>query len=408
MRVFANLFLVLFLADGGISLIDELVSFFSPLPPLSEFRNLMANAVLLMAVPLYICLGIDRRMPKQVFLPLILFLYGSAVSVWVFPAVSGTPTFGLLMATIQVTLCIIPLSLFRKFDQLSLMMPKAMFEAPFFSLRNSLIFGASNIFIIPCALALFLFCMANSFMTEYTSGFMHLAPDGLRMTERVYRRGNKTVRLAGMIHVGEKRYYDELVGSVAPGRTIVLAEGVTDDENLLRNRLDYGKVAGFLGLASQEKMHFRGREIDEDEFEKTPFRAGTIAERETGGPADILRADVDISTFRPSTIRFIDELGKQLKENASLVKGFLSFNAWAEKNVTPEINNVIMDDILYRRNKEVIRHLRKAVDRYDTVVVPWGALHMPEIEDEVVKQGFKLQQERERVSIDFNKMLWGK
>lgn len=67
-----------------------------------------------------------------------------------------------------------------------------------------------------------------------------------------------------------------------------------------------------------------------------------------------------------------------------------------------------MDDILYRRNKEVIRHLRKAVDRYDTVVVPWGALHMPEIEDEVVKQGFKLQQERERVSIDFNKMLWGK
>jgi hypothetical protein len=55
----------------------------------------------------------------------------------------------------------------------------------------------------------------------------------------------------------------------------------------------------------------------------------------------------------------------------------------------------------------VIRHLGKALERYDTVVIPWGALHMKEIEAEVLKRGFVLQIEQERVSIDFRKMLLG-
>ncbi len=407
MRVFANLFLILFFADGGISVFDELVSLLAPLPALSGLRNLLAGAVIVMAVPMYLCLGIDKRLPKRIFLPLILFVFWCPISALVFPSLADNRTYGLLAAAVQVFLCVLPISGFRKREGRSLVMPKAMFDAPFFSLRNTLLFGAANLFVIPCALVVLVIFTANSYMKEYTSGFMRLAPDGLHMIERTYRRNNRTIRLAGMIHVGEKKYYDELVGSIAPGRTIVLAEGVTDDHNLLRNRLDYGKVAGLLGLTSQGKMHFRGRFIDEDEFEEAPSRTDAEVEEETAGPADILRADVDVSSFRPQTILFIDELGKHMKADTSMIKGFLSFNGWAEKNITPEVNKIIMDDILYRRNKEVIRHMRKAVERYDTIVIPWGALHMAEIEDEVLEQGFELQQERERVSIDFRKMLKG-
>jgi len=209
-----------------------------------------------------------------------------------------------------------------------------------------------------------------------------------------------------MIHVGEKEYYDELAESVAPGRTIVLAEGVSDDDNLLRNRFDYGKLAGFLGLSSQEKMLFRGRLIEAEDFHRPRLRPRG-GEREPAEP-DILRADVDVSSFRPPTIQLLDALGKHLNDSGSLAKGLLSFNGWAEKNVTPEMNEVIFDDILYRRNKEVIRHLGKALDHYDTIVIPWGALHMAEIEEEVLERGFELEQERDRVSIDFRKMLVGK
>jgi hypothetical protein len=307
------------------------------------------------------------------------------------------------MAAGQVILGMLPIFRFRKTGELILVMPKAMFDAPFFSLRNTLIFGAANLFVIPFALVLFTLYAVNSYMEVNTSGFMRLGPDGLHMTERVYRRDNKTIRLAAMIHVGEKEYYEDMVGSIAPGRTIVLAEGVTDDKKLVRNRLDYGKFAGILGLTSQENMRFNGRMIGN--LEKPSLQPKAEGKKETAESADILRADVDISSFRPQTIHFLDALGKHLRENASMVKGLMSFNTWAEKNITPQTHQIIMDDILYARNKEVIRHLRKALQQYDTIVIPWGALHMPEIEAEVLKLGFELRQEQERVSIDLIKML---
>ncbi len=405
MRIFANLFLILFFADGVISFLDELASLLFPLAALPEFRSLLANVVIVLAVPLYLCLGIDKRLPKRVFVPLIFYLFWCPLSVWLFPSLAGNRAYGLFTAAVEVLFCMLPAFYFRKTGERSPLMAKARFNGPFFSLKNTLTFGAVNLFVIPIALTLLLLGAADSYLGKYTSGFMRVAPDGLYMIEKVYRRDNKTIRLAAMIHVGNKQYYDELVGSVAPGRTIVLSEGVTDDRNLLHNRLDYGKLAGFLGLTSQEKMHFKGRLIGKDQLDETPPRAVAKGAAKTAGAVDILRADVDISSFHPQTIHFLNVLGRHLKENSSMVKGFLSFNAWADKNITPEMNRIIMNDILYSRNREVIRQMRKALGQYDTIVIPWGAMHMPEIEGEVLKEGFKLQKERERVSIDLRKML---
>jgi len=153
---------------------------------------------------------------------------------------------------------------------------------------------------------------------------------------------------------------------------------------------------------------FRGKLIEPEALEAPQVRSRGTGEKEQAGPADILRADVDISTFRPPTILFLNTVGKLLQESHSLVEGLLAINAWSEKNITRETHEVIMDDILHRRNRAVIRHLGKALDRYDTVIIPWGALHMKEIEEEVLKRGFVLREERERISIDFRKMLLGK
>lgn len=405
MRIFANLFLILFLADGSISILDELVHLIAQVELLGGVRSALANTVILMAIPLYLCLGIDRRLPKLVFLPLIVFVAGCPLTTWVFPALAGSRIYGLLTAVAQLALLMLPLSRFRKGGEQSLTMPPEMFAGPVFSLKNTLGFCGANLAVIPLALLIFVLASINAYMAENTSGFMRLGPGGLSMIERVYRRDNRTIRLAGMIHVGEKEYYDELVGSVAPGRTIVLAEGVTDDRNLLPNRLDYGRVADFLGLASQETMEFKGRAIEAEELEMPLARPQNADKKEPAQPADILRADVDVSAFRPPTILLLDTMGKYLKDNPSLMQGLLSLNSWAQKNITPEMNEVIMDDILYRRNQEVIRHMGKAIGRYDTIVIPWGALHMKEIEAEVLKLGFRLQEERQRLSIDFRKML---
>ena len=403
-RLFANLFLLLFLADGGVSLVDELVNSLASTALLSGVRSFLADAVIVMALPLYVCLGIDRRLPKRLLLPLILFAVLCPISIWLFPSLAGVPNYGTLLAAGQVLLFLLLVYRFNRTGERVWLLPGALFDAPFFSLKNTLIFGAASLIVVPAVLILFVLYGTNSFLEEYSSGFVRLSPDGLHMIERVYQRDHTTIRLAAMIHVGEQEYYDELARSVAPGRTVVLAEGVTDEGNRLRNRFDYGRLAGFLGLASQDRMLFRGRQIEEDEFGQTSLQSQDNREGEPTEP-DILRADVDVSSFRPPTIRLLDELGKYLKESSSPVKGILSFNAWAEQNITPEMNNEILDDILYRRNKEVIRLLVKALGRYDTIIIPWGALHMAEIEKEVLNRGFELRQERERVSIDFLRLL---
>ena len=145
--------------------------------------------------------------------------------------------------------------------------------------------------------------------------------------------------------------------------------------------------------------------LDADELESSAVRSAITEDGRQAGKFDILRADVDISDFRPPTILLLNEVGKRMRESPSFIKSFLALNAWGEKNVTREMTEIIMDDILHRRNMEVIRNLEKAVGRYDTIVIPWGALHMKEIEAEVLKMGFKLQEERQRVSIDFGKMF---
>lgn len=407
MRSFANLFLILFVADGGFSLVDELFPLLFPLAPFTGLRLLLAGVVIVMAVPLYFSLGIDSRLPKRVFLPLIAFTLFCPLLTWFFPALADMRAFGLLAAVVQVLLGMLPLLCFHNGGHRSLTMPTELFAAPFFSLRNTLLFGAASLAFIPLVLSMYLLSSTDAYMAENTAGFMRLEPGGLRMTERIYRRDNRTIRLAAMIHVGNREYYDELSSSIAAGRIVVLAEGVSDAGKLLRNRIDYGRVAGFLGLVSQQEMRFSGRLIEEDELESPrpdppDEEAGKVAEQ-----PDILRADVDVSAFRPQTLLFLDAVGKHLGESPSFIKGVVALNSWGEKNITPEMHAVIMDDILHRRNMAVIRHLDQALERYDTVVIPWGALHMKEIEAEVMKRGFRLQEERQRVSIDFLKLLQG-
>src|SRR5659263_60669 len=129
------------------------------------------------------------------------------------------------------------------------------------------------------------------------------------MIERIYTQGNRTIRLAAMIHVGDKEYYDGLAASVAPGRLIILAEGVSDDKKLLSGGIDYGKMAGFLGLSSQKEMHFGGNVIDEEELEAPRHYLQDTGGEKRAGEVDIIRADVDTGSFRPPTIIILNALG---------------------------------------------------------------------------------------------------
>jgi hypothetical protein len=188
--------------------------------------------------------------------------------------------------------------------------------------------------------------------------------------------------------------------------TIILAEGVTDHDKLLENQFNYSKLAGVIGLSSQKKMHIDGNPVDLNHLEKRG--QGTDGQ----GKPDIASADIDLNQFDPRTVDFLNQLGRTLLSGKPMVEGLVEYNAWMDENMTPERIAGVMADILDKRNAVVIDSLLRCLVHYDTIIIPWGAMHMPAIEAAVLDQGFAPGVERERLSLDFRTIpyadLWRK
>jgi hypothetical protein len=435
MRRFVNFFLILFFTDGIISFLNVTFGVYPDTALLSLISCISSWAVIAVAIPLYVCLGIDRRLNKAIFLPQLIFVFWSLFQFWPLPVMLDRARYGLPMAVSQILLCVVPLLHFRiikpaiKYNkqiikkhtagkdltgQVSdlnnyrdnktkkrILLPPEMFYTSFFKLKHTVLFFVIHLALLPLILIYMAVAIASLHLDEKTGGYVRLRPDGLRMMERIYRRDNKEIRLAGMIHIADKAYFDAVIESIPSQGTIVLAEGISDRYHQLAAGFRYGGLAQNLGLTSQENMTFQGKLIEADDI---PLSAST-AENEA---YHILRADIDIADFNPKTIEFIKVIGSTLLSDTSISKGMRTYLAWVRENsphVTPQI---IMDDLLYRRDQEVITHMESMLAHYDTIVIPWGALHMPEIEAAVLQRGFLLSNTRERIGIDFIKMLFAR
>ena len=101
MKAFANLFLVLFLADGAFPSSTNSCPF-SRSAPFSGTRTVRPTCCHPRRLSIYLCLGIDRRLPKRVFLPLILFVLLLPLVHLAFPGSRRYRAYGLLAAAAQV------------------------------------------------------------------------------------------------------------------------------------------------------------------------------------------------------------------------------------------------------------------------------------------------------------------
>ncbi|MGK2943983.1 MAG: hypothetical protein ACSLFC_04510 [Desulfuromonadales bacterium] len=406
MRRFVNIYIILFLIDAGLSLIAELLAATSsPLPLVAGLRYSVAYVVIILSMVIYACLGIDRRLPKRVLLPLTLYVFWNALAMWPLSGIIGRDSLGLIAAAGQLLLGGIAVLLLRSPDGKPLLSGRQL-RTPMFSWRNTLSFSAINLLLLPFVLVYSGLAMTSDYLEQQTSGFMRLSPIGIYMSERSYHLDKKVIRLAAMMHIGREDYYEDLSKSMSNEETIILAEGVTDRDKLLDNRFNYSKLAGLIGLSSQETMRFGGNLIDLHHLEATGSDAGEQ------GKVDIAHADIDVSQFDPETIAFLNELGRTLFGDKPLVEGLAEYNAWVSEQMTPEWIAGVMSDILDKRNAVVIGSMVRSLAYYDTIVIPWGAMHMPAIETAVLNQGFVPGAERERLSVDFRAIpyaeLWRK
>lgn len=398
MKILANAFLILFVNAAALGIADTLLSRLWGIIALHALSGFATGLTILLGLLLFPGFAFNKHLPKLVLVPPLLYLLWGMLDFWPLEYVAGEG-YRFYAAVAQLLLGVSVLQFNLILNKKSRLLVPEQFSGPAFDGRNLLTFALVSVPLLPLVVLLLCFATASSVIEESTANFIRLKPNGLYMVEKSYRKQDKIINLTSMIHLGQQEYYDSLSSALQGQQAILLAEGATDKTGRLQGEFSYQKIADLLGLASQEQMLLDGRLVSTESLDQL--------EDLQPGRTDILPADIDLSEFDEQTIAMLNALGTYVLNSDSLTEGFDEFNQWAIENTSPETNQIVMQDLVQKRNSSVLSYLPKALQKYDTVVIPWGALHMPGLETAVKHKGFELQSQQEYLSIDFLILPYG-
>ncbi len=377
-----NLCLSLFLADALVSLADDSLILFLDVHLLSIVRGVVFVFAILTAIVIYVLMGLTPMIPKRWFLPVTLFSPAAALvlvpcSIYFFGRIQ--------QITCALSLCQVAIALYilrrvgggPKFGWP--LIPEDRLGTRGFSWRNLFVFVGVNVFVLAPAVVVYLFGCAAMAVGHFSDGFLALHPGGLMVQVRKYGRNDgKTIELFPMSHVADSDFYQKVSESF-PTNSIILMEGVTDNKNLLTNKITYKRMAASLGLAEQHESFAPSR-------------------------GEVARADVDVSDFAPTTIGLLNM--------AMLIhsKGVTpeTVTALMQYPQPPHFEKKLFDDLIGKRNEHLVEEIRARLPESENIMVPWGALHMPEIAKEIQKSGFHLMETHDYMVIRFGSSENGK
>ena len=368
-----NAVLVLYATDGLLSLADHLLQGTSGATFLARPRNLVAVVTLLAMGLVWILLAVTPRLPKRFFVAPLAFSAWWALGGPPLPLVLKSPqgrdALGIAGELASGALAF----LLVRYAYGRYRLDPARLVGPAFRFRSSAGFLLFHLLLVPPLIAASVVCRAASQIEQMTAGFVTFHGREIRIHERRYRRGDREVRLVGMMHLGEADSYRELFRSFRGPSTVVLEEGVSDQDRLLRQPLSYAAAATALGLSTQPEVE---GVLDEDEVEV-----------EEGQMPDVRNADVDLREFHPETIAFL-EFAAAVWSAQGPGEAIAKLRTFAGRGDAGALLSTAGDDILTLRNRRLLDAIGEALDSYRCVIVPWGALHLAGIEAALKEQGF--------------------
>ncbi len=369
-----SLFVVLFVADALVSLIDDSLILFFESHALTGIRGLLAPFVLLLAIVIYVLMGLTPMIPKRLFLPLALFnplvvLATLPLLIYFFGRIQQ------LACAISFYQVVLGLFILYKiqggFKFRWPVLAEHQLHARRFSWQNLSVFLLVNVLVLLPLTAVYLVFCARLAVDHFSDGFMALRSEGLIVQSRKYARDDgKTVHLYPMAHVGDADFYRKLSQSF-PTNATILMEGVTDNGNLITNRPSYERLAASLGVSEQQK-EFMPR-------------------------GEMVYADVDVEVFEPATIDFLNlvMLIHSKGVNATTWPHLMQYSESAH------LQKQLFEDLLGKRNRHLLQEIQAQLPQSNQIIVPWGAAHMPEIGREIQKLGFRVIETEDHVAIRF-------
>jgi hypothetical protein len=370
-----SLSLGFFLLDSVFSLLDDSLNLFFNLHLLSLMRGLVFFFAMLTAIVVYVLMGLTPMVPKRWFLPVTLF--SPLVALAVIPLsiyhYSWIPWLAWVFSFCQVIAAIGLLLWVRGGLKIRWPLVTAnQLESRGFSWRNLIAFVAVNLFVLLPAVAVYSLVCASLAVNHFSDGFMALRPGGFTVQVRKYIRDDgKTIQLFPMSHVADSDFYQKVSESF-PRNSIVLMEGVTDRQNLLTNKISYKRMAATLGLSEQHEKF-------------APSQGETV------------RADVDVDQFSASTIGLLN-LAMLLHSKGINPETLLALLSYPQP---PGFERELLDDLITKRNQHLLGEIRARLPESEHIIVPWGAMHMPQLAREIQKSGFHLTETRDYMVIRF-------
>ncbi len=375
LTILLSVYLGLFLVDALVSFADDSFALFFGIHALSIIRGLVAFTAVLMALLVYVLMALTPMIPKRLFLPLTLFNLAATLVSIPFMIYHYDR---LYLITWSVSACQLIFGLAALYVVLGgfrfhwPLVPASQLNPRRFSWLNLFGFVLANIFVLLPAVIIYLFFSAALAVDHFSDGFVALRPGGIMVQVRKYVRDDgKTIELFPMAHVADAGFYQK-VSQTFPSNSIILMEGVTDEQNLLTNKISYKRMAQSLGLAEQH-----------EEF--------------SPGLAKMERADVDISIFSKETIGIL---------NLIMMIHAKGMNPDALQQLSlytppPHFEVQLFDDLLGKRNQHLLGEIKSHLADSDNLMIPWGAAHMPGIARGIEKDGFHLKETQEYMVIHF-------
>jgi hypothetical protein len=365
----------LFLADAVVSLLDDSLIILFGNHLLAGTRGIVFLLAMLMALVIYGLMGLTPMIPKRLFLPLTFFNPVAALAVvpQVIYFYSRMQQIAWLISLGQVLFGLNILYLVQggyKFRWP--LVPEKALEERRFRWQNLIVFLLANLLVLVPGVIAYLVLCATLAVSHFSEGFLALRPVGFTVQVREYARADgKTIQLFPMSHIGEFDFYQKVSQSF-PTNSIILMEGVTDDRNLLTNKITYKRMASSLGLAEQHEAF-------------NPTRG------------EMVRADVDVEQFTSNTIGLLN-LAMLIHSKGLSAETLLEMLRFSPP---PHYEEELLDDLLRKRNRHLLEELQTRLSQTEHIIVPWGVAHMPEIAAEIQKAGFHLVETREYVAIRF-------
>ncbi len=379
---FANFYLFAFGLDAVLSIADDLLQGLAGFEGLWPTRLGVALAVLLLSPLLIAILLFIPQLPKRVFLLLALCAIWANLIVWPLSVSVTEPLVNVPLTLVQCAVFVLAVFLLRRRTG-RLYISVADLPVRARSLRRTLTtIGAIVATIVIAAPVV----VATSFLTlieQQTGSYLHFSWTGIEVQKVVLVKDDRTVHLVGMMHLGKQQFYRDVFGNIPPG-AVVLVEGVTDAQGRLRGDRPAGRLAEVLGLDDQMAIQMEWM-VESYGNGTGMLEGGADPERRT----HIVRADIDVSEFSDSTIRYLSEVG-DIYGARSLRDAFERFSA-LNTQFSEEEAVLVWSEVIDKRNKKLLAVFDDEAPSNPVVVIPWGAAHMPGIEQGLRERGYEIQ-----------------